>query len=287
MLVVLLFGIIDVTLTGGHGAVGRFLVEELDARGHEVTVFDITDDEMLRSTFDHEYVDGDVTDADAVADAVAVVDAVVHLAALKRPACEARPKRAQEVIVGGTVNVFEAAVTSGARVVHVSTKSIFGQISGTYAYPSYDPLPEDAPKQPVGDIYGLTKMATESYRQAYVRKHDLDVASFRFASALAARMTDAWFVNPHATLTEIAGQKERYDEIRAEGGMDSAVPLFREAYVAETTEEAIRVAEAHLKPKYEHYIDWARTKPWRTRRTSIVPSTVSARTAFSSESLPR
>lgn len=172
----------DVLLTGGHGAVGRFVIEELDGRGHDLTVFDLADDETFRSRFDYEYVDGDVTDAEAVADAVADEDAVVHLAALKRPACEANPKRAQEVIVGGTVNVFEAAVAADARVVHISTKSVFGQISGTYAYPSYDPLPEDAPKQSVGDVYGLTKRATESYRQVYVRKHDLDVASFRFAS---------------------------------------------------------------------------------------------------------
>jgi len=107
---------------------------------------------------------------------------VVHLAALKRPTCEENPRIAQEVIVGGTVNVFDAAVNTGARVVHVSTKSVFGHISGAYAYPHYNPLSEDAPQQPVGDIYGLTKRATEGYRKAYVRKFDLDVASFRFAS---------------------------------------------------------------------------------------------------------
>lgn len=172
----------DVVVTGGHGAVGRFVVEELTARDHDVTVFDLADDEALRERLGHHYVDGDVTDEAAITDAIEGADAVVHLAALKRPACEDDPKLAQEVIVGGTVNVFEAAVAADARVVHISTKSVFGHISGTYAYPSYDPLPEDAPQQPVGDVYGLTKRATEGYRQAYVRKFDLDVASFRFAS---------------------------------------------------------------------------------------------------------
>jgi len=72
----------------------------------------------------------------------------------------------------------------------------------------------------------------------------------------AARMTDAWFVNPHATLTEISEQKARYDEIRRERGEDTAVPLFREAFVAETTEEAVSTAREYLAPKYERYLDW-------------------------------
>lgn len=170
-----------VVVTGGHGAIGRFVVEGLDARGHDITVFDLHD-EPFRSQLGHRFVRGDVTNGDAVSAAIAGADVVVHLATLKRPACEADPRRAHEVNVGGTVNVFEAAVAADARVVHVSTKSVFGHISGRYAYPQYEPLPEDAPQQPVGDIYGLTKRATESYRTAYCRKHDLEAASVRFAS---------------------------------------------------------------------------------------------------------
>jgi len=72
----------------------------------------------------------------------------------------------------------------------------------------------------------------------------------------AARIADAWFVNPHATLTKISEQKTRYDETRAERRADEAVPLFREAYVAETTDTAVSLAEDYLGPKYQRYIDW-------------------------------
>ncbi len=72
----------------------------------------------------------------------------------------------------------------------------------------------------------------------------------------AARLSDAWFVNPHATLTEIAAQKQRYDELRRERGEDTAVPLFREAFVAETTDEAVETAREYLEPKYERYLSW-------------------------------
>lgn len=72
----------------------------------------------------------------------------------------------------------------------------------------------------------------------------------------AARLSDAWFVNPHATLTEIAAQKERYNDIRRERGEDTAVPLFREAFVAETTDVAVETAREYLEPKYERYLSW-------------------------------
>lgn len=172
----------DVLVTGGHGALGRFVVEELAARGHDTTVLDLEDDEARRSAGGYAFVQADITDADAVASAVADHDAVIHLAALKRPACEADPQLATEVNVGGTVAVFEAAVAADARVVQISSKSVFGHVAGAHAYPSYEPLDEGAPKHVTGDIYGLTKAATEAYRASYVEKHGLEAASFRFAS---------------------------------------------------------------------------------------------------------
>jgi len=72
----------------------------------------------------------------------------------------------------------------------------------------------------------------------------------------AAQITDAWFVNPHATLAEIERQKAVYDEIRAERGLNSAVPVFREAFVAETTEEARGVGREYLFEKYRRYLEW-------------------------------
>lgn len=73
----------------------------------------------------------------------------------------------------------------------------------------------------------------------------------------AARLADAWLVNPHSTVEEIADQKERcYDPVRAERGEDSSVPVIREAFVAPTHEEAVEVAREHLEEKYRRYISW-------------------------------
>lgn len=72
----------------------------------------------------------------------------------------------------------------------------------------------------------------------------------------AARLGDAWFVNPHATMAEIREQKARYDAIRDELGKPTDVPLFRECFVADTGRAAVETARPYLEPKYQRYIDW-------------------------------
>ncbi|MFB6069468.1 MAG: LLM class flavin-dependent oxidoreductase [Halanaeroarchaeum sp.] len=73
----------------------------------------------------------------------------------------------------------------------------------------------------------------------------------------AAQIGDAWFVNPHATVSEIEAQKTSvYDPVREDRGADTAVPIVRETFVAETEAEAYETAREYLEPKYDQYIEW-------------------------------
>lgn len=72
----------------------------------------------------------------------------------------------------------------------------------------------------------------------------------------AARHGDAWFVNPHSKMSEIKKGKRRYDSVRDELGADTSVPVFREAFVAPTTEQAREIARPYLEAKYERYLEW-------------------------------
>jgi len=73
----------------------------------------------------------------------------------------------------------------------------------------------------------------------------------------AARLSDGWLINPHATVGEITEQKAtRYDPIRERRGASVAAPLIREAFVAPTSAEATDAAREHLWGKYQSYIDW-------------------------------
>ena len=165
----------EILLTGGSGTIGSFVGEELRDRGHDVTVFDIKEPAIDGV----EYVQGDTTDASAVASAVDDVDTVVHMAALLPPACQASPRRAQRVNVGGTVNVLEEA-PADTRIVYVSSKSVFGVIAGDHGHPTYDPISEDAPRNPI-NVYGTTKLAGEEFCREYARRGK-SIAVLRFSS---------------------------------------------------------------------------------------------------------
>jgi alkanesulfonate monooxygenase SsuD/methylene tetrahydromethanopterin reductase-like flavin-dependent oxidoreductase (luciferase family) len=74
----------------------------------------------------------------------------------------------------------------------------------------------------------------------------------------AARLADAWLVNPHATLDTLERQMAIF---RAERGGDPAeVPVAREACVAATDEQALDAAAPHLAAKYRTYLDWGQDR---------------------------
>ncbi|MFW6385373.1 MAG: LLM class flavin-dependent oxidoreductase [Halodesulfurarchaeum sp.] len=73
----------------------------------------------------------------------------------------------------------------------------------------------------------------------------------------AARVSDAWLVNPHSTIAEIRAQKESaYDPIRGERDRGSEVPIIREVFVAPTRDGAVETANTYLWEKYQRYLSW-------------------------------
>jgi alkanesulfonate monooxygenase SsuD/methylene tetrahydromethanopterin reductase-like flavin-dependent oxidoreductase (luciferase family) len=77
----------------------------------------------------------------------------------------------------------------------------------------------------------------------------------------AARLGDAWLLNPHATLDELERQMGVFAAARAEAGRPATtdVPALREVCVAPTDEEAMAVAAAHLQDKYAAYVEWGQS----------------------------
>jgi alkanesulfonate monooxygenase SsuD/methylene tetrahydromethanopterin reductase-like flavin-dependent oxidoreductase (luciferase family) len=78
----------------------------------------------------------------------------------------------------------------------------------------------------------------------------------------AARMADAWLINPHATTETVREQLAAFGRVRADAGRESptAVPALREVYCASSREEAIRLAGPYLQRKYSHYADWGQDR---------------------------
>jgi alkanesulfonate monooxygenase SsuD/methylene tetrahydromethanopterin reductase-like flavin-dependent oxidoreductase (luciferase family) len=78
----------------------------------------------------------------------------------------------------------------------------------------------------------------------------------------AARVADAWFINPHNKINTIAEQMEVYKRALDEAGkaFPAELPMAREVFVAGTRAEAIRLAQPYLEAKYKAYRDWGQDK---------------------------
>ena len=78
----------------------------------------------------------------------------------------------------------------------------------------------------------------------------------------AARMTDAWFVNPHSRLDTIRRQMGVYKRALDEAGkpLPEEFPMMREVVVARTRDEAMRMAQPYLEVKYRAYHEWGQDK---------------------------
>ena len=74
----------------------------------------------------------------------------------------------------------------------------------------------------------------------------------------AARLGDAWLINPHATTETIGEQVSLFRSTRASAGLAEAetMPALREVYCAPSRALAVERAAPYLAQKYRHYADW-------------------------------
>ena len=164
-----------VVITGGSGRVGSYVVPELLAAGHEVTVFDLRPPKSDRVA----HIDGSVLDLAACREAFEGAEAVVHLAAIPHPMSDP-PERVFEVNTMGTWHVHQAAAEAGARrVIHASSDSTYGYVFRKHEIPvDYLPIDEDYPQRPQ-DPYGLSKVAGEHIARAFSDGQGLETVALR------------------------------------------------------------------------------------------------------------
>jgi nucleoside-diphosphate-sugar epimerase len=164
-----------ILVTGGTGFTGKALVRRLLDEGHEVVALDYKEGHKTQELreWGAEVVLGSVTDPGAVARAIEGAEVVHHLAAAFRET-DRPPSYYDEVNVGGTRNVLQAALERGVRkVVYCSTCGVHGNVD-------HPPGGEDAPIQPA-DYYQRTKYEGEVVAMEYARK-GLPVAVLRPAA---------------------------------------------------------------------------------------------------------
>jgi nucleoside-diphosphate-sugar epimerase len=166
-----------VLVTGGAGRIGRWVVRELVARRHDVTIYDrVRPSEQPAGV---EYKLGDCDDLGGVYDVLRGHDAVIHLAAIPSNRVHPYPTVFRTNVVS-TYNVGEAAGRLGLRtLVAASSINALGITMAERPFnPLYLPIDEEHPRLPQ-DAYSLTKLIDEEILAALHRRTGLRTIAIR------------------------------------------------------------------------------------------------------------
>lgn len=169
-------------VTGGAGFIGSNIVDALLQRGDEVCVLDnLSTGNSQNVSPTVEFVDGDITDPDAVAEAVRGVDYVFHQAALASvPRSVEDPLGTNHACVTGTLHVLQEARKAGVkRVVYAGSSSAYGDQAFTAKRESDLPSPLSP--------YAAAKLAGEYYCQSFYETYGLETVCLRYFNVFGPR----------------------------------------------------------------------------------------------------
>ena len=165
-----------VLVTGGCGFIGSHFVKRLVAGGEDVVVLDkltYSGNPANLAGVEHTFVQGDIASEEAVAEAGARCEAVVNFAAethVDRSILEAREFIRTDV--EGTQVLLEWARATGARLVHVSTDEVYGDVPAGESSSEGDALRPSSP-------YAASKAGGDLQVLAYVRTYGVQASITR------------------------------------------------------------------------------------------------------------
>jgi nucleoside-diphosphate-sugar epimerase len=199
-----------VCVTGAAGFIGGHIAEALLKQGHEVVGLDDFSSGkrenvgLLSKHGNFSLVEGSIADPKAVAKAIAGAKLVFHLAAIPSvPLSMAEPERTNDVNVGGTVNVLEAAKKTGVeRVVLACSCAAYGDGPEQPKHEKLVPLPMSP--------YAAQKIACELYATTYTRAYGVPSVALRFFNVYGPRQdpkSEYAAAIPRFTTRLLAGQK--------------------------------------------------------------------------------
>jgi UDP-glucose 4-epimerase len=170
-------------VVGGAGFIGSHLTDLLTREGYVVDVIDnlvAGRKERVRSPAKLHVLD--IRNYEDIAPVINGADLLFHLAALPRVQYSIEyPIETNEVNVGGTLNVLQAAKEGGVgRVVYSASSSAYGD-------QEVMPLHEGLPAMPASP-YGLQKHIGEVYARLYSEIHGLPTVSLRYFNVYGPRL---------------------------------------------------------------------------------------------------
>jgi UDP-glucose 4-epimerase len=162
-----------ILITGSAGHLGEALMRTLRAAGRPARGLD-----LLPSPFTTHV--GSIANAEFVRGCMAGISAVIHAATLHKPHVATHSRQAfVDTNIAGTLTLLEAATKAGVKAfVYTSTTSAFGSALTPAPGAPTAWITEDVVPVP-RNIYGVTKVASESLCELFHRDHGLPVAVLR------------------------------------------------------------------------------------------------------------
>jgi UDP-glucose 4-epimerase len=162
-----------VVITGVAGFIGSNLADCLHAEGYQVVGIDnLSYGIREQIPAGVHFVELDIRSRE-LHDVIREGDVVFHLAAKNCISdCQADPVDTASINVTGTVNVFEAARRARAR------KVVYAESSALYEGVSTLPTPEDRIRPE--SFYGISKLASMAFAEAYQRFYGLRMTALRY-----------------------------------------------------------------------------------------------------------
>jgi UDP-glucose 4-epimerase len=163
-----------VLVTGGAGFIGTNLTLSLLEHGYDVKIFDDLSTGLEQNIpKDAEFINASILDTSKLNNAIKECEVVVHLGARGSvPRSIKDPIATHDVNSSGTLNVLEAARTSGSHYIFSSSSSVYGSNMTL-------PKSEDMVLKPLTP-YAASKMSGEALSLAYAKSYELPVSTFRF-----------------------------------------------------------------------------------------------------------
>lgn len=171
----------SILVVGGAGYIGSHMVKALSRAGHKVTTLDNLSSGHRDAVLAGEFIEGDLCDKNLLVQVLSQgFDGVMHFASsIQVGESVRRPDLYYQNNVANTINLLNAMVEHGIkRLIFSSTAAIFGM-------PSYTPIDEKHPKQPINP-YGRTKLIVEEVLGDYERAFGLKSVCLRYFNAAGA-----------------------------------------------------------------------------------------------------
>jgi nucleoside-diphosphate-sugar epimerase len=169
-----------VLLVGGSGMVGTFVTPYL-AREHELRVLDVR---PPRHPDLVEYVEGSITDADALARAMDGMDTFIDMVMVGPPGPDPTPEEIAtqyQVNALGVHLMLRAALAEGiTHGVYVSTRTVHSLPMVEPGRPTYCRSEEEQPRDNES-VYGMTKGMGELICERFAQHHDMRLIALRIS----------------------------------------------------------------------------------------------------------